>query len=112
MNLLKGANQLLSFLLELLPLPLLVWWGFSLRARLGIRVLAGLGLPLLCVLVWGRWCAPRSATRLPRFPLMLVELLLMGTAPLLLFVMNEPSAAWIILTLLLVNRVFWVVWQQ
>ena len=60
-----GALNLgVRFLLELVLLGALAWWGFSLDAPLLVRILVGLGAPALAAVVWGRWIAPRARGRL------------------------------------------------
>jgi hypothetical protein len=61
----RVANEALAFLLELVTLGLLAWWGFTAGHALWPHLLLGLGLPLLAALVWGRYAAPRATVRLP-----------------------------------------------
>ncbi|MFE0465118.1 DUF2568 domain-containing protein [Kitasatospora sp. NPDC058965] len=61
----RVANEALAFLLELVTLGLLAWWGFTLGHSLPLHLLLGLGLPLLAAVVWGRYAAPRATVRLP-----------------------------------------------
>ena len=59
-----GALSLgVRFLLELVLLGSLAWWGFTLDAPLAVRILAGLAAPALAGVVWGRWIAPRATGR-------------------------------------------------
>jgi hypothetical protein len=55
---LQALNLALRFLLELLALVAVGYWGFTLPAPLGLRMLAGLGLPLLLATAWAVFRVP------------------------------------------------------
>ncbi|SBT48261.1 YrdB family protein [Micromonospora auratinigra] len=61
----KGVLLALAFLLELAMLAAAGWWGFTLDAGWPVRVLAGIGVPLLLAVVWGVFCSPRAGVALP-----------------------------------------------
>jgi hypothetical protein len=61
----KALLLTLVFLLELAMLAAAGWWGFTLDAGWPVRLLAGLGAPLLLAVVWGVFCSPRAAVPLP-----------------------------------------------
>lgn len=50
---LHAANEALAFLLELAALAALAWWGFTTGSSLLVRVLLGVGTPLVAVVLWG-----------------------------------------------------------
>ena len=58
------ANLTVRFLLELLLLAALAWWGFTLDAPILVRILVGLAAPAGAAVLWGRWIAPRARGRL------------------------------------------------
>ncbi|MFE2613829.1 YrdB family protein [Micromonospora chalcea] len=53
------------FLLELALLGSAGYWGFTLDAGWPLRLLAGLGAPLLIAVVWGLFCSPSATVTLP-----------------------------------------------
>ncbi|MEH1056215.1 YrdB family protein [Micromonospora sp. CPCC 206171] len=53
----------IAFLVEMAMLVAAGWWGFTLDAGLAVRLVAGLGAPLLIALVWGVFCSPRARVR-------------------------------------------------
>ncbi|SBT64119.1 Protein of unknown function (DUF2568) [Micromonospora sediminicola] len=55
----------LIFLLELALLAAAGLWGFTLDAGWPVRLLAGLGAPLVIAVVWGVFCSPRATVALP-----------------------------------------------
>ena len=55
---LQAFNLALRFVLELLALVAVGYWGFTLSASLGVRLLGGLGLPLLLATAWAVFRVP------------------------------------------------------
>lgn len=68
---LNAANDVLAFALEIAALVLLGVWGFTVAPNTVLAFVLGLGAPLLFVLVWGAFLAPRARRRL-RMPGLLV----------------------------------------
>lgn len=64
MRILLGVNASLAFLLELALLGAAVAIGLLLPTALPIRITLAVLLPVVVVLVWGRWMAPRASRRL------------------------------------------------
>jgi hypothetical protein len=62
---LKTANLGLSFLLELAMLASAVYWGFAAHRGLVVRLLTGVGIPVLLVVFWALFMAPQAARRIP-----------------------------------------------
>ncbi|HWH18907.1 MAG TPA: YrdB family protein [Solirubrobacterales bacterium] len=61
----KPANLALKFLLELAAFAAFAVWGADAGSGASAVILA-IAAPLVAVLLWGRFAAPRSARRLPR----------------------------------------------
>jgi hypothetical protein len=55
---LHALNLALRFVLELLALVAVGYWVFTLSAPLGVRLIGGLGLPLLLATVWAVFRVP------------------------------------------------------
>jgi hypothetical protein len=60
---LHAVNEALAFVLELILLAALAWWGAGTWHGLAEHVLLSVGAPLLAVLVWDLIAAPRPARR-------------------------------------------------
>ena len=72
-----NANDVVAFLVELAVVVLLAVAGFTAHAPTGARVLLGVGLPLVAVVLWGLFAAPRA--RVDRPPLrLLVKAVVLG----------------------------------
>ncbi|MBF9071548.1 YrdB family protein [Streptacidiphilus fuscans] len=61
----QRANWALAFLLELVALGALLWWGFHTGSGLALHLLLGLGTPVLTAVLWGTFLAPRATRPLP-----------------------------------------------
>jgi len=76
----RGLNLAFRFILELLALVALFLWGTSVSDDLPIQLIVGLGMPLLVMVLWGLFVAPKASRRL-RDPLRLaLELLIFAIA--------------------------------
>ena len=69
------ANEGLAFLLELLALAALAYWGFA-----EVAWWAGVGAPVLAAVVWGLFAAPRATFSLPVVGVLLVKAVVFGAA--------------------------------
>ena len=112
LTILKAGNLALSFLLELCLLAALGYWGIQTGQGTLAKIALGVGAPLLVAVVWGVFCAPKAAKRLRGPALHLVELALLGTAALALYVAGHPALAVMFAALILGNRVLIWVWGQ
>jgi Protein of unknown function (DUF2568) len=74
------ANEGLAFLLELVMLGALAWWGAEAGSSLAASVLLGVGAPLAAAIIWGLFAAPRARIRLPMAGVLAVKVLAFGTA--------------------------------
>jgi uncharacterized protein DUF2568 len=106
------ANLTVRFLLELLLLAALAWWGFSLDAPVLVRILAGLAAPLAGAAVWGLWIAPRARNRL-RDPLRFgIETVLWVAGAGAVAAVWSTAAGVVFLVLALVTAVLVRVWPE
>lgn len=112
MAVLQAINLGLRFALELCLLAALGYWGFQLERGWLIRIVAGLGAPLLAAMVWGMFVAPKAARLLAdpwRFG---VEIALFALGAGALYLAERPSLAAALLLLFLINRVLLMVGGQ
>ncbi len=88
-----AVNEGLAFLLELAALGFLSWWGFGAGHEGAPRILLGVGTPLLAIVVWALFAAPRARLR-PRLALVLVvKALVFGGSAAALYGVGHAVAA-------------------
>src|SRR5712691_12684206 len=86
---LHGANEALAFLLELVMLAALAWWGVRTGISVAVRVLLGAGAPLAAAVVWGLFAAPRARIRLPMAGVLAVKVLAFGAAAAAIYAVGQ-----------------------
>jgi hypothetical protein len=77
---LHALNEGLAFVFELIALVALGWWGFQLGPDTVDHVLLGIGMPLLAIVLWGLFAAPRAAVRTPMAGVLSVKVAVFGGA--------------------------------
>ena len=111
-EILKGLNTGLAFLLELAMLVAFRYWGFHGEKSILVKWLMGLGLPIVAVIVWGIFLAPQSTFRLRTIPDNLLSLLLFLLAATALLETGHVILAITFASIAVLNRIWIVVWKQ
>ena len=112
MTALKYANLALSFLLELCILAALGYWGLQTGQTTLLKILLGIGLPLLAAVLWGLFAAPKASRRLKGLALLLFKIAVFGLAIIALAAAGQPSLAGIFALAVVVNLTLGVIWRQ
>ena len=79
-ELIKGANLALRFLLELCALVALGYWGFKTGSGALAKIALGIGTPFVAAIVWGVFVAARAPVALPGVVVLLLQALVFGSA--------------------------------
>ncbi|WP_407839642.1 YrdB family protein [Streptomyces sp. DSM 116496] len=83
------ANEGLAFLLELLALGLLAWWGYTRDiGRAGSLALA-VAAPLAAAVLWGMFAAPKARYAVPLAAQLGVKAVVFGAAALALLALGQ-----------------------
>jgi hypothetical protein len=112
MDVLKGVNLTIRFLLEIFTLISVGYWGFKVGPGSIFKILFGIGLPLLVAVIWGIFGAPKSAYQLQGLSLLAIEILVFGSGVLALFLTKNSSLAWVLALVILLNRSLLLIWRQ
>jgi Protein of unknown function (DUF2568) len=108
----KSANLGLSFLLELCALAALAYWGFQVSNGPVVAVVLGIGAPLLTALIWGRFAAPASRTRLPMPWLLILKVVIFALAAAALAGAGQPGLAGVFAVVVVINLALAQLWGQ
>lgn len=112
MDVLKGINLAVRFLLELCMLAAVGYWGFKTQSGWGMKLMLGIGLPVLIAVVWGLFVAPRAIYPLSGIPHLVLALILLGSGVVALFASGNPTLGWVYALILVVNQVLLILWKQ
>lgn len=112
MNTLKMLNLAVRFLLELCMLAAIAFWGFKTQSSWLMKILLGIGLPLLVAVLWGMFLAPKAARPLHGASFLTLELILFTLGSLALFAAGKPTLGWIYIIVLIVNKTLILIWKQ
>lgn len=107
---LKSLNLALAFFLELAMLVALAYAGFQIVSPL--RFVVGIGAPLLAILIWGRFLAPKSPIRLTGSAYLIAKFLIFGIAAIGLALAGQATWAVIFIVVSVVNQVLLSAWGE
>ena len=112
MEVIKGANLALRFLLELCALGALGYWGFNTGTATIARIVLGVGAPLVAAVVWGTFVSPRAPVELPGALVVVLQALVFGSAAVGLAASGHRTLALVFVVVVLINVVLMYVWGQ
>jgi hypothetical protein len=105
MNGFAAFNLALAFLIELLALGAIAYWGFNASNHNFTRVGLGFGVPVLLAIVWGVFLAPKAARRLSQPALSAGKLAVFALSALALAAAGQPAWSIVFFTVATVNLV-------
>jgi hypothetical protein len=112
MELLKGSNLLVRFLLELCMLAAIGYWGFKTNSSWAMKIVFGVGLPLLVAVLWGLFLAPKATHPLTGMSHLALEIFLFGAGAFALFAVGRADLGFAYAAVLVVNKVLMLAWKQ
>lgn len=114
-------NLALRFLLELAALFSLGYWGWMQHEGI-LRLLLGLGLPLVAAVLWGTFRVPGdpgdAPVAVPGFLRLILEVIVLGSGVWALYASSQTTPALIFAALLLFHyaisydRIIWLLRQK
>jgi hypothetical protein len=105
LELLKGANLLLAFLLELCALGAFGYWGFTTGSTTLSKIGLGIGAPLLAAVVWGIFVAPHAVVPVGGLLRFVIQALFFGLAALSLAATGHRTLAVVFVAIEVVNAI-------
>ena len=88
-----AANLGLRFVLELAMLAAFAYWGFTADAPFALRILLGVGAPVVAIVIWGAFIAPKAPRQLADPGRLALEVVLFGLASLALLMAGREVLA-------------------
>ena len=105
-------NIALRFILELCALASFAYWGFHISQSMPIKLLLGIGSPLLVIIIWGLFGSPAAPLPLKGFNRILLEMLIFGLAVFALFSSGKTNLGFIFAIIVIINRILLYIWDQ
>ncbi|MCM1971420.1 MULTISPECIES: YrdB family protein [unclassified Streptomyces] len=87
------VNEGIAFLLELLILVVLAWWGFSRDVGWVGSLALAVAAPAAAAVVWGMFAAPKARYAVPLAAQLAVKAVVYGAATLALFALGQRQPA-------------------
>ena len=112
MDLIKGANLGVRFILELAALAALGYWGFRVGDGAIARVALGIGTPLVAALAWGLFVAPRASVDAPEAVRLLLQIAIFGGAALALARADQAQMGIALAAVAALNAALMLAWNQ
>jgi hypothetical protein len=112
MELIKGANLALRFLLELCALGALGYWSFKTGSTTLAKIGLGIGTPLVAAVVWAIFVSPQASVKLPGILVLLLQVMVFGSAAAGLAVTGHRTLALVFGAVVIINAVLMYVWGQ
>ena len=112
MDALKSINLAVRFLLELCVLAAAGYWGFKTSSSWFLKILLGIGAPLLIAVIWGMFGAPKAPYHLSGLMLLALEVVVFGSGVAAMYATKNYSLAWGLTAVLIVNKVLMFIWRQ
>ncbi|WP_084011509.1 YrdB family protein [Paenibacillus kribbensis] len=109
---LKMLNLAIRFLLEVCGIVAFAYWGFITGVNVPVRLLLGVGVPVLVMSVWGFFISPAAPLPLQGWVHLGAELIIFGLATAALFRSERYLWAGILAGTFIVNRLLMQWWGQ
>lgn len=87
------CNEVLAFLLEVMALAVLAWWGWRSAEALVPRLLLTVAAPGLAATLWGLFAAPKARIGVPLAGVLAVKALVFGAAAVAWYTMGRHGWA-------------------
>ncbi|MFC4584749.1 YrdB family protein [Sphaerisporangium corydalis] len=112
LTILKGANAGLMFFLELGVYLAVGYWGFTLSPNWAIKILLGVGGPVLFAVIWGVFGSPKASIPLHGMARAALEILWFGGGIAAAASAGLVTASVVFAGLFIVNAILRIVWNQ
>ena len=112
MQALQATNLAVRFVLELLAVAALAYWGLRSGLAVAPRIVTAVGAPVAVVVFWGLVAAPHAPVALPGPAKVAVQLLVFAIAAAALAVAHRPVWGMALFTAAVLNAALLLWWRQ
>ncbi|GCE24820.1 hypothetical protein KDA_03040 [Dictyobacter alpinus] len=112
LTLLKNINLAIAFLLELCMIASLGYWGFTTGNGMILKIILGLGAPILAIILWGIFGAPRSNWQLQGLAYVAFKFIIFSVAIAALFATQQKQLSIVFIIVLVINHILLSIWHQ
>jgi hypothetical protein len=112
MDRIKMFNLSVRFLLEIALIVIFGYWGFKTGSSTLMKIVLGIGAPILFAVVWGAFLAPKSSLRLHEPWLFLLEIFVIGLAAWSLYQTSRTLMPITFVIIYMINKMLLVIWKQ
>jgi hypothetical protein len=109
---LKQTNLVLALLLELGVLAALAYWGFATGSTIPAKIGLGIGAPVVAIIVWAIWGAPRSGRRLQGVSYWILRIAFDAAGALALYVADQQTLSAVFALVAALNCILGYAWKQ
>ncbi len=102
----RTVNEALAFLLEVLALVALGYWGWHTGSVVAVKLALLIGAPLLAAVLWGLFAAPRARFRVPLGAVLAVKALVFGAATAALYATGHPVPGTVFAVVVVANTAY------
>jgi hypothetical protein len=102
----------LRFILEICVLVSFGYWGFAVGNSILMKIMLGIGTPLLFACIWGVFESPKASIAVHGFTRILLELTFFGLAAFALVAAEKAGLAMVSAFLVLLSRLLQYIFDQ
>lgn len=107
----KVINLAVRFILELIILFSLGYWGFSHGSGIILKIILGVGLPLIAAFIWGKTISPKATFNLSLLWTLVIEAVIFTSAIYCLVQLGYQWFAVVFGLIALINRFVIIRWK-
>jgi hypothetical protein len=112
MEMIKTINLAVAFFLEMAMLVAFAYFGFHFPENTVMKFLLVITLPVIAVLLWGYFAAPKSKHRLQQPSRVLFSLTMFGAAIFLLNMTGKSMLAAVFAIMVIINQLLQFILKQ
>jgi hypothetical protein len=110
--LIKNLNLAVRFILEMWALIAVGYWGFKYNSNIVMKIVLGIGAPLLIAVVWGMFGSPKATYKISVPLQWLLICVIYLLASLALYTSGKQQMALLFGVIAIINSILMYVWKQ